>query len=141
MYSSRSIALHRAAVTVIVLLAVVVVSVQARVLWSLGLESLTRVEAFYSVMPLAFSLYAGSLAALLSSRAHHRLDGRLVALMLAFAAAWFSMTPVPSGSSSWAQEAGYSISYIWILFFIFHPTSSSPICITINPRFNTFWTT
>ena len=117
MYSSRSIALHRAAVTAIVLLAVGLVFVQARALWLL--DSPLRLGYLWPYSDLIFSVYAGVLALVLSWKASHRPDARTAALCLAFLAVFLSVIVVPSGSASLAHEVTFSISYmLWAVLFL-----------------------
>ena len=63
MYSSRSVAIHRAAVTAIVLLAVVLASAQGRALWLL--DSPLPLYAVWPYTDLIFSVYAAVLALVL----------------------------------------------------------------------------
>ena len=108
MSSTRSIALHRGAVTAIVLTAFVVVLRQAHALWRL--ESSIPLSDLEAYSPLFFSVYGGVLALFMAWKVPGREDGRLAALMLAFLTSVLALTVVPSGSSSFAQRAAASIS-------------------------------
>jgi hypothetical protein len=82
MYSSRSVALHRAAVTIIVLAAGAIAVVQARALGLL--DTPLRLAHLWPYSDLIFSVYAGVLALVLSWRVSHRPDARTGAFMFAF---------------------------------------------------------
>ena len=103
MYSSRSIALHRVAVTAIVLAALTVAFVQARALWTLteGIPFGRSVQLGYVVLPsgefidyystFVFSAFSGLLALFFSWKLPRRQDARVAALLMAFWAASLSL--------------------------------------------------
>ena len=116
MYSSRSVALHRAAVTTIVLLAAVLVFVQARALWLL--DPPLSLNYLWPYSDLIFSVYAGVLALVLSWKAPHRSDARTGALTFAILAVFLSLIVVPSGAASLAHEVTFAISYMWLVLLL-----------------------
>ena len=138
MYSSRSIALHRAAVTTIVLAAFVVTFVQARALWTLtdGIPFGRSVRLGSFAVPggefidyystFVFSAFGGLLALFFSWKLPQRTDARVAALAMAFFAPFLSLFVVPSGSLTFVHRATFSISYACALVLFLRFTMVFP---------------
>ena len=130
MTSRISMALHRTAVTAIVLAVFAVVFVQARALFPLRPDfPLSGVQAYST---LVCSVYGGLLALFLAWKLPGREDGRAGALYMACGAAWVALVVVPSGSPSFLHKAAFSVSFSGGVIFFLRFTMVFPKTISVT---------